>query len=92
EEDKDNESNSFDKSDGIDDDDDDDDDGSSNDHDDERTKSDRDEILDPNLTNVDQIEHEKEDVDERVHTPLDYELTDDEKIHDEENIMMKEGW
>nr|GFD32322.1 hypothetical protein [Tanacetum cinerariifolium] len=51
EEDKDNESNSFDKSDGIDDDDDDDDDGSSNDHDDERTKSDRDEILDPNLTN-----------------------------------------
>nr|GEU59479.1 hypothetical protein [Tanacetum cinerariifolium] len=35
-------------------------------------------------------EHEEEDVDERVHTPLDYELTDDEKIHDEENINDKE--
>nr|GFB37037.1 hypothetical protein [Tanacetum cinerariifolium] len=34
----------------------------------------------------DQTEHEKEDVDERVHTHLDYELIDDEKIHDEENI------
>nr|GEZ11904.1 hypothetical protein [Tanacetum cinerariifolium] len=58
----------------------------------ERTKYDRDEIPDPNLTNVDQTEHEeeKEDVDERVHTPSDYELTDDEEIHDEENINKEE--
>nr|GEW83723.1 hypothetical protein [Tanacetum cinerariifolium] len=50
------------------------------------TESDRDEISDSNLTNVDQTEHEEYDVDERVHTPLDYELTNDEKIHNEENI------
>nr|GEY13275.1 hypothetical protein [Tanacetum cinerariifolium] len=66
------------------------DDDSSKDHDDEsddeRTKSDRDEILDPNLTNVDQTEHEEENFNERVHTPLDYELTDDEKIDDEETM------
>nr|GEW85301.1 hypothetical protein [Tanacetum cinerariifolium] len=43
--------------------------------DDEKIESDRDEIHDPNLTNVDQTEHEEEDVDERVHTPSDYELT-----------------
>nr|GFA06753.1 hypothetical protein [Tanacetum cinerariifolium] len=65
-------------------------DGSSDDHDvdsdDERTESDGDEIHDPNLTNVDQTKHEEEDVNERVHTPSDYELTDDEKIHNEENI------
>nr|GEY56406.1 retrotransposon protein, putative, unclassified [Tanacetum cinerariifolium] len=70
------------------------DDGSSDDHndnsDDERTKSDKDEIPDPNLINVDQTEHEEEDVIERVHTPSDYELTDDEKIHDEENINEEE--
>nr|GEW07525.1 hypothetical protein [Tanacetum cinerariifolium] len=58
--------------------------------DDERTKSNRYEIPDPNLANVDQTEHEKEDVDERVQTPSDYELTDDEKIHDEENIDEEE--
>nr|GEW36380.1 hypothetical protein [Tanacetum cinerariifolium] len=58
--------------------------------DDERTESDRDEISDPNLTNVDKTEHEEEDVDERVQTPSDYELTDDEKIHDEENIDEEE--
>nr|GEV80624.1 ribonuclease H-like domain-containing protein [Tanacetum cinerariifolium] len=46
----------------------------------------RDEILDPNLINVDQTKHEEEDVNERVHTPSDYKLTDDEKIHDDENI------
>nr|GEX15846.1 hypothetical protein [Tanacetum cinerariifolium] len=73
-----------DKSDGND-----DDDGGIDDHDDDsedkRMESDRDEIHDPNLTNVDQTEHE-EDVDERVHTPLKYELTNDEKIYDEENI------
>nr|GEX47839.1 hypothetical protein [Tanacetum cinerariifolium] len=82
EEDEDDENDSEDKSDGND-----DDDGGSDDHeddsDDERTESDRDEILDPNLTNVDQTEHEEEDVEERVHTPSDYKLTDDEKIHDE---------
>nr|GEY67562.1 retrovirus-related Pol polyprotein from transposon TNT 1-94 [Tanacetum cinerariifolium] len=70
------------------------DDDSSDDHDDERdeerTESDRDDILDPNLTNVDRTKHEEEDVDERVHTPPDYELTDDEKIHDEENIDEEE--
>ncbi|GJV17440.1 hypothetical protein Tco_1362763 [Tanacetum coccineum] len=68
----------------------DDDDGESDDHDDdsddERTESDRDEILDPNLTNVDQTEHEEEDVDDRVHTPSDYEFTDDEKLDDEETM------
>nr|GEU50704.1 hypothetical protein [Tanacetum cinerariifolium] len=48
-------------------------------------QSDRDEIPDPNLTNVDQTEHEEEYVDERVHTPSHYELTDDENIHDREN-------
>nr|GEX22162.1 putative ribonuclease H-like domain-containing protein [Tanacetum cinerariifolium] len=55
------------------------------DSDDERMESDRDEIHDPNMTNVDQTEHE-EDVDERVHTPSKYELSNDEKIYDEENI------
>nr|GEX34577.1 putative ribonuclease H-like domain-containing protein [Tanacetum cinerariifolium] len=91
EEDEDDENGSVDKSDGNDDD---DDDPSSDDHDDdsddERTKSDRDEIPDPNLTNVDQTEHEEEDFDERVHTPSDYELIDDEKIHDEGNINDEE--
>ncbi|GKA42554.1 hypothetical protein Tco_0735214, partial [Tanacetum coccineum] len=70
----------------------DDDDGGSDDHDndsdDERTESDSDEIHDPNLTNVVQTEHEEEDIDERVYTPSDYELTNDENINDEE--MMDE--
>nr|GFC33105.1 hypothetical protein [Tanacetum cinerariifolium] len=45
----------------------------------------------PNMTNVDQTEHEEEeDVDERFHTPSDYELIDDEKIHDKENINDEE--
>nr|GEY34495.1 hypothetical protein [Tanacetum cinerariifolium] len=60
------------------------------DSDDERTKSDRDEISDPNLTILDQTKHEEEIIDERVHTPSDYELTDDEKIYDEENIDKEE--
>nr|GFA86679.1 hypothetical protein [Tanacetum cinerariifolium] len=51
-----------------DDDDNNDDDGESDDHndesDDEQTESDGDEIPDPNLTNVDQIKYEEEDVDE----------------------------
>ncbi|GJZ31677.1 hypothetical protein Tco_0576724 [Tanacetum coccineum] len=68
-----------------------DDDGESDDHDDdsddERTESDRHEIPDPNLTNVDQTElEEEEDVDDIVHTPLDYELTNDEKLDDEETM------
>nr|GEU85856.1 putative reverse transcriptase domain-containing protein [Tanacetum cinerariifolium] len=80
-----------DKSDGNDD----DDDGGSDDHDDdsddERTESDRDEILDPNVTNVEQTkQEEKEYSDQRVYTPPDYELTDNEKIHDEENINDEE--
>nr|GEX29145.1 hypothetical protein [Tanacetum cinerariifolium] len=87
-EDENDESDYIDKSDG-----DDNDDGSSDDHDDdsddERTKFDRDEILGPSLTNVNQTEQE-EDVYERVHTPSDYELTDDENIHDEENIDEEE--
>nr|GEW96281.1 hypothetical protein [Tanacetum cinerariifolium] len=81
--------NDIDKSDGND-----DDDGGSDNHDgdsdDERMQSNRDEIPGPNLTNVDQAEHEEEDVNERVHTPSDYELADDEKIHDEENINEEE--
>nr|GFB20241.1 hypothetical protein [Tanacetum cinerariifolium] len=36
------------------------------------------------------IKHKEEDVDERVHTLLDYELTDDEKILDEEIIYEEE--
>nr|GEV80635.1 hypothetical protein [Tanacetum cinerariifolium] len=49
-----------------------------------------DEIPDPNMTNVDQTELKEEDIDKRVHTPLDYEFTNDEKIHDEENIDEEE--
>ncbi|GJS63249.1 hypothetical protein Tco_0677813 [Tanacetum coccineum] len=45
-----------------------------------------DEIPDPNLTNVDQTEYEEEDVDDRVRTPSDYELTDDENLDDEETM------
>ncbi|GJW31187.1 hypothetical protein Tco_0051219 [Tanacetum coccineum] len=74
----------------TDDDGDNDDNGESNDRDedsdDERTESDSDEIPDPNLTNVDQIELEEEDVDDIVHTPLDYELNDEEKLDDEETM------
>ncbi|GJZ98777.1 hypothetical protein Tco_0671230 [Tanacetum coccineum] len=59
------------------------------DNDDERTESDRDEIPDPNLTNVELTEHEEEEYcDQRVYTPPDYQLTEEEKIDDEE--MMHE--
>ncbi|GJQ89096.1 hypothetical protein Tco_0000235 [Tanacetum coccineum] len=34
----------------------------------------------------DQTEHEEEDIDDRVRTPLEYELTDEEKLDDEETI------
>ncbi|GKB28695.1 hypothetical protein Tco_0868096, partial [Tanacetum coccineum] len=61
-----------------------DEDGESDDHDDdsddERIESDSDEIPDPNLTNVDQTEYKEEDVDDRVRTPSDYELTGEEKL------------
>ncbi|GKF80047.1 hypothetical protein Tco_0235615, partial [Tanacetum coccineum] len=67
-----------------------DDDGESDDHDDnnddERIESNSDEILDLNLTNVDQTKYEEEDVDDRVCTPSDYELTDEEKLDDEETM------
>ncbi|GKG54256.1 hypothetical protein Tco_0557779, partial [Tanacetum coccineum] len=49
-----------------------------------------DEIPDPNLTKVDQTEHEEEDVDDRVCTPSVYELTDDEKLDDEETMDNEE--
>nr|GEU54665.1 hypothetical protein [Tanacetum cinerariifolium] len=39
---------------------------------------------------IPETEHKEEDVDERVHAPSDYELTDDEKIYNEENINEKE--
>ncbi|GKA18107.1 hypothetical protein Tco_0697944, partial [Tanacetum coccineum] len=51
---------------------------------DERTESKSDEIPDLNLTNVDQTEYEEEDVDDRVRTLSDYELTDDEETMDDE--------
>nr|GEZ36296.1 hypothetical protein [Tanacetum cinerariifolium] len=86
---EDDECDSVDKSDG-----DDNDDGSGDDHDndidDKRMAYDRDEIPDPNLTNVDQTKHEEEDINERVQTPSNYELADDEKTHDEENIDEEE--
>ncbi|GJZ82674.1 retrovirus-related pol polyprotein from transposon TNT 1-94 [Tanacetum coccineum] len=68
-----------------------DDNGESDDHDDDnddkRTESDRDEIPDPNLTNVDQTKlEEEEDVNDIVHTPSEYELTNDEKLDDEETM------
>ncbi|GJV97205.1 hypothetical protein Tco_1548782 [Tanacetum coccineum] len=67
-----------------------DDDGESDDHDDdsddERIKFDSDEIPSPNLTNVDQTEYEEEDIDDRVCTPSEYELTDEEKFDDEETM------
>nr|GFA04010.1 hypothetical protein [Tanacetum cinerariifolium] len=61
-----------------------------NESDDEDMESDRDEIHDPNLTNVDQTEHEKEDVDERVHTPSDYELTVTTSMEDTMSKFMSE--
>nr|GEU85279.1 hypothetical protein [Tanacetum cinerariifolium] len=54
--------------------------------DDERTESDGDEIPDLNLTNVDQTEYKEEDVDERVRTPFDYQLTKEEKFNNEETM------
>nr|GEY34065.1 hypothetical protein [Tanacetum cinerariifolium] len=78
----------------TDDDGDNDDDAESDDHDDdsddEITKYDSDEILDPNLTNVDQTkyeeEEEEEDIDEVVRNTSDDEFTDEEKLDDEETM------
>ncbi|GJT77861.1 retrovirus-related pol polyprotein from transposon TNT 1-94 [Tanacetum coccineum] len=50
--------------------------------DDERNESDRDEIPDPDKTNEEQQEDDEYD-DDRIYTPLDYELHDEEKIDDE---------
>ncbi|GKA83214.1 hypothetical protein Tco_0789962 [Tanacetum coccineum] len=59
-------------------DDDGDNDDNDDDSDDERTESDRDAIPNLNQSNEKQAEEEEENVDERVHTPDDYELTDEE--------------
>nr|GEY48023.1 hypothetical protein [Tanacetum cinerariifolium] len=66
-----------------------DDNGENDDHhddsDDERTESNSDEILDLNLTNIDQTEYEEEDVNERVCIPSDdTEITNEEKLDNEE--------
>nr|GFD58607.1 hypothetical protein [Tanacetum cinerariifolium] len=53
--------------------------------DDERTKSDNDEVLDPNLTKDDQTEYEEEDVNEGVRTPSGNEFTDEETMDGEED-------
>ncbi|GKE29840.1 hypothetical protein Tco_1445224 [Tanacetum coccineum] len=62
---------------------DDDDDNDGNDDDEansKRTESNRDEIPDPNLTNVEQTEQEEEEyIDQRVYTPPEYQLTEEEK-------------
>ncbi|GKB00693.1 hypothetical protein Tco_0828686 [Tanacetum coccineum] len=77
EEDDDDEDDTEDESDNDDNDDGDNDDND-DDIDDERTESNRDVILNLNHTNEKQAEEEEENVDERVHTPDDYELTDEE--------------
>ncbi|GJV20185.1 hypothetical protein Tco_1369205 [Tanacetum coccineum] len=68
-----------------------DDDDNNDDSDDKRTKSDIDEILDPNQTNEEQAEEEAEYDDERVHTPKDHELIDEEKIDDEDKMDKEEN-
>ncbi|GKD83214.1 hypothetical protein Tco_1350053 [Tanacetum coccineum] len=72
--------------DGDDYDDDGDNDANDDDSDEKRTKSDKDE--NPNLNQSDEEYEEKDEeyVDERVHTPPDYQLTYEEKDDDEENI------
>nr|GEV54270.1 hypothetical protein [Tanacetum cinerariifolium] len=60
------------------------------DSDDERIKSDTDEISDLNLTNVDQNEYEEQDVGKSVRTPSDYELTVEERLYDEETTNDEE--
>ncbi|GJV01508.1 hypothetical protein Tco_1335077 [Tanacetum coccineum] len=69
--------------------DDNDDDGDSDDHeddsDDKRTKSDRDEIPDPNLTNVDQTEHEEEEYDDEFYEEEEENIDDEETMYDDED-------
>ncbi|GJX71368.1 hypothetical protein Tco_0308539 [Tanacetum coccineum] len=72
------------------DDDEDNNDDNDDDSDDERTESDRDEIPNPNLTIEEQTEEKEEYDNERVHTPEDYELTDEENINDEEKMDEEE--
>ncbi|GKB35482.1 putative reverse transcriptase domain-containing protein [Tanacetum coccineum] len=66
-----------------------DDDGDSDDHDDdsddERTESDRDEIPDPKLTNVDQTEHEEEEYDDEFYEEEEENIDDEETMYDEED-------
>ncbi|GJU67229.1 hypothetical protein Tco_1253488 [Tanacetum coccineum] len=56
----------------------------------ERTESDREEIPDLNQSNEER-EQQEEDVDKRVHTPDDYELTDEENIDDEDKMDEEEN-
>nr|GEY84008.1 hypothetical protein [Tanacetum cinerariifolium] len=67
-----------------------DDDAESDDHDDDsdnrKTKSDNEEIPDPNLTKEDHTRYKEEDVDEGVRTPSNKEFTDEEKLDDEETM------
>ncbi|GKD56030.1 hypothetical protein Tco_1289417 [Tanacetum coccineum] len=56
----------------------------------ESEKESCDEIPDKNLTNVDQTEYKEEDMDDRVRTPSDYELIDEEKLNDEETMDEEE--
>ncbi|GJX30951.1 hypothetical protein Tco_0240806 [Tanacetum coccineum] len=71
-----------------------DDDNDSNDDDEadsERTESNRDEIPGPNMTNVEQTEQQEEEYsDQRVYTPLDYQLTEEENNDDEEKMDEEE--
>ncbi|GKB77789.1 retrovirus-related pol polyprotein from transposon TNT 1-94, partial [Tanacetum coccineum] len=62
--------------------DDNDDDGDS---DDKRTESDRDEIPDLNLTNVDQTEHEKEEYDDEFNIEEEEKIDDEETMYDDED-------
>ncbi|GJU86050.1 hypothetical protein Tco_1293596 [Tanacetum coccineum] len=66
------------------------DDVNDDDSDDERTKSDIDEIPDPNRYSEER-EQKEEDVDVRVHTPDDSELTDEEKIDDKDKMDEEEN-
>ncbi|GJX28718.1 retrovirus-related pol polyprotein from transposon TNT 1-94 [Tanacetum coccineum] len=66
-----------------------DDDSDSDDHDDdsdeERTESNRDEIPDSKLTNVDQTEHEEEEYDDAFYEEEEKNIDDEEMMYDEED-------
>ncbi|GJS46561.1 hypothetical protein Tco_0596682 [Tanacetum coccineum] len=57
----------------------------------ERTESDKIKIPDLNKSSSGEHDEEEENVNERVHTPDDYELTDEENIDDEEKIDEEEN-